>query len=218
MDIDLIIFDCDGVLIDSEVIACRVDAEELTAHGIPMTTEEVVQRFAGVSQKDMRATIERDAGRPLPPDYEARIAQRARDLMTKELRAIPGVRKVLERLDVSFCVASSSTHEKLRFTLTLTGLYDLFAPNIFSSSEVSRGKPAPDLFLHAASRMGANPGRCLVIEDSTTGIRAALAAGMHTVGFIGGAHCDELHEERLQRVGAKTIIDKLEDLGRVLYA
>jgi HAD superfamily hydrolase (TIGR01509 family) len=216
MNIDLVIFDCDGVLIDSEIIACRVDAEELTALGIPMTTEEVVQRFTGISQKDMRTTIERDAGWPLPPDYETRIAQRARDAMSEELQAMPGVQGVLERLGIPFCVASSSTHEKLRFTLTLTGLYDLFAPNIFSSSEVARGKPAPDLFLYAANRMNAAPARCIVIEDSTAGVEAAVAAGMHPIGFVGGAHCDARLADRLQSMGAKLVLHQLEDLPRAI--
>jgi HAD superfamily hydrolase (TIGR01509 family) len=216
INIDLVIFDCDGVLIDSEIIACRVDAEELTALGIPMTTEEVVQRFTGISQKDMRATIERDAGWPLPPNYEAHVAQRARDLMSKELRAIPGVRRLLERLGIPFCVASSSTHEKLRFTLTLTGLYDPFAPNIFSSSEVARGKPAPDLFLNAANRMNAAPARCVVIEDSAAGVEATVAAGMHPIGFVGGAHCDARLADRLQSMGAKLILQNLEDLPRAI--
>lgn len=212
----LVIFDCDGVLIDSEVIACRVEAEELTALGMPMTTDEVIQRFTGVSDKDMRAVIEGDTGRPLPPDFEARIGERVRNAMSTELRAIPGVQSMLGRLGLPFCVASSSTHEKLRFTLTLTGLYDLCAPNIFSSTEVARGKPAPDLFLHAAGRMNAVPSRCIVIEDSTAGIEAAVAAGMHPVGFVGGSHCNATHDDRLKSVGAKTILRKLEDLPGII--
>lgn len=209
---ELIIFDCDGVLIDSEIIACRVDAEELSALGIPMSTNDVIQRFAGVSQKDMRAMIERDAGCSLPPDYEARVSQRIADLMSEELQPIPGVQSIIEQLDVPFCIASSSTHEKLQFTLALTGLYELFAPNIFSSSEVKRGKPAPDLFLHAATRMKAAPDRCIVIEDSTAGVEAAVAAGMHPIGFVGGAHCDAEQADRLQHMGAKLVIDQLEKL------
>ena len=209
---ELIIFDCDGVLIDSEIIACRVDAEELSALGIPMSTKDVIQKFAGVSQKDMRAIIERDAGRSLPPDYEARVAQRIADLMPEELRPIPGIQATVQQLDVPFCIASSSTHEKLQFTLTLTGLYDLFTPNIFSSSEVTHGKPAPDLFLHAATRMKAAPDRCIVIEDSTAGVKAAVAAGMHPIGFVGGAHCDAKQADRLQRMGAKLVIDQFENL------
>lgn len=209
---DLIIFDCDGVLIDSEILACRVDAEELSALGIPMSTKDVIRKFAGVSQKDMRTMIERDAGWSLPPDYEARVDQRIADLMSEELRPIPGIRAVIEQLDSPFCIASSSTHEKLQFTLTLTGLYDLFTPNIFSSSEVTHGKPAPDLFLHAATRMKAAPDRCIVIEDSTAGVEAAVAAGMHPIGFVGGAHCDARQADRLQRMGAKLVIDRLESL------
>ena len=210
---ELIIFDCDGVLIDSEVIAARIEAEELTALGIPITAEAVTRRFLGVSDKDMRAAIEGDIGHRLPDDHEARNAMLIEAAMTSELRAIPGVREVTERLSIPFCVASSSTHGKLKHTLGLTGLYDLFAPNIFSTIEVARGKPAPDLFLHAADRMGARPEHCLVVEDSIAGVRAATAAGMYPVGFTGGSHCGPGHADRLREVGAAIVIDRLEDLS-----
>ncbi len=200
------------MLIDSEVIAARVEAGELTASGFPITAEAVTQRFLGVSDKDMRAAIEREIGRPLPDGYEARTAMLIEAAMADELQAIPGVREVVTGLPVPFCVASSSTHAKLKHTLGLTGLYDLFAPNIFSAIEVARGKPAPDLFLHAAARMGARPARCLVVEDSIAGIRAAMAAGMYPVGFAGGSHCGHRHADRLREAGAGIVIDRLEDL------
>lgn len=215
---ELVIFDCDGVLIDSEIIACRVDAEELTALGIPMTAEEAIRRFIGVSEKDLRATIERDTGRSLPGDYEKRIAMLVEAAMEKELRAIPGVREIVTRLSIPFCVASSSNPRKLRHTLTLTDLYDLFAPNIFSTIEVANGKPAPDLFLLAAARMGADPACCLVVEDSTAGVQAARAAGMYPVGFVGGSHCDSGHSGRLREAGADIVIDRFEDLSPLLPA
>ena len=215
---ELVIFDCDGVLIDSEIIAGRIEAEELTALGMPMTAEAVMRRFLGVSDKDMREAIERDIGHPLPDGHEARIAMLIEAAMTNGLRAIPGAREVTARLSMPFCVASSSTHRKLKHTLGLTGLYDLFAPNIFSTIEVARGKPAPDLFLHAAERMGARPTRCLVVEDSTAGIRAATAAGMVPVGFTGGSHCGHGHADRLREAGADIVIDRLEDLSPLLPA
>lgn len=218
MNPELVIFDCDGVLIDSEIIACRVDAEELTALGIPMTAEEAIRRFIGVSEKDLRVAVERDTGRRLPDDYEARIAMLVEAAMENELQAIPGVREIVARLSIPFCIASSSSPQKLKHTLTLTGLYDLFTPNIFSTTEVARGKPAPDLFLHAAARMGVEPARCLVVEDSTAGVRAARAAGMYPVGFVGGSHCDAGHAGRLREVGADMVIDRIEDLSPLLAA
>ncbi len=215
---ELIIFDCDGVLIDSEVIAARIEAEALAALGIPMTAEVVTRRFLGVSDKDMRVAIERDIGHPLPDDHEARNARLIEAAMVDELQAIPGVREVVTGLPIPFCVASSSTHAKLKHTLGLTGLYDLFAPNIFSTVEVARGKPAPDLFLHAAGRMGAGPARCLVVEDSVAGIRAARAAGMYPVGFTGGSHCGPGHADRLRDAGAAIVIGRLENLTPLLAA
>ena len=213
---ELIIFDCDGVLIDSEIIACRVDAEALTALGIPTTTEEMIRRFLGVSQKDQRSAIEQDIGRRLPDSYEARVDALIETAMTEELKAVSGVHEVVAQLPVPFCIASSSTQQKLKHTLALTRLYDLFAPNVFSTTEVANGKPAPDLFLHSACNMGAEPSRCLVVEDSTAGIRAAKAAGMHAVGFVGGSHCGPDHADRLREVGADLVIDRMEDLGALL--
>lgn len=213
---ELIIFDCDGVLIDSEIIACRVDAEELTALGIPMTTQDVIRRFAGISSKDLRVTIESETGRRLPGDYEHRVERLVETAMARDLVAITGVHAVVAELSIPICVASSSTPEKLRHTLSITDLYNYFAPNIFSATAVARGKPAPDLFLHAADRMGVQTGSCLVVEDSTAGVRAAKAAGMYAVGFVGGSHCDSDHADRLRDVGADLVIGDLRDLRQPL--
>jgi HAD superfamily hydrolase (TIGR01509 family) len=213
---ELVIFDCDGVLIDSEGLACRVEAEQLSALGVCMTTGDVVRRFAGVSAKDLRATIERENGRALPADYEARIARLVEQTMAEELRPMPGVHELLPLLRTPCCIASSSAPEKLRYSLSLTGLHDFFAPNIFSSTDVKRGKPAPDLFLYAAAQMNASPAVCLVIEDSVAGVQGAQAAGMRVVGFVGGSHCDVGHAERLRQAGASAVIDRIGDLTRFL--
>jgi HAD superfamily hydrolase (TIGR01509 family) len=212
----LLIFDCDGVLIDSEIIACRVDAEALTAIGIAMTTEEVIRQYAGISQKDMRAMIEAKHGISLPPDFEVEAERRAHKMMAAELRAMPGMKGVIASIAGPYCIASSSTYEKLRHTLGLTGIYDLFVPNIFSSSEVARGKPAPDLFLFASRRMDAEASACVVVEDSVAGVSAARAAGMRAIGFVGGAHCLTGHAERLKQAGAETVVDRLDDLRAVI--
>lgn len=199
---DLLICDCDGVLIDSEVIACEVDAEMFTEAGFPLTVAEVRRRFVGMSQAGMRATLEREAGRALPADFDDRLSTRLAAAFEQELAALPDVRRGVLALGMPRCVASSSSPERLRRTLTLTGLHDLFAPHIFSASQVERGKPAPDLFLFAAARMGAAPGRCLVVEDSVPGVTAARAAGMTAIGFTGGAHCDAGTPQRLRDAGA----------------
>jgi HAD superfamily hydrolase (TIGR01509 family) len=214
--IDLVIFDCDGVLIDSETVTCAVEARLLTEIGYPLTAEEVAHRFAGIADRDMYAAIERDWGRPLPDDYRDRKGAMIHDACERELRAIPGAANLVARLATPFCVASSSLPAWLSYKLRLVGLYDRFVPNIFSAAMVERGKPAPDLFLHAAERMGAAPGRCLVIEDSVPGVTAGVAAGMTVFGFTGGSHCGANHDERLRRAGANEIYAEMASLGAAL--
>jgi|SRR5579871_6030359 len=184
--IELVIFDCDGVLVDSEPIAVRIDVETLAGHGITMSEAEVIERFVGRSQSVMREAIEAHIGRKLPDDWEV-IAERGyRDAFVSELRAIAGVEQALAELEVATCVASGSVPEAIRFKLELTGLYAHFEGRIFSAVEVPNGKPAPDLFLHAAAHMGAAPPRCVVVEDSVYGVQAARAAGMRALAYTGG--------------------------------
>jgi HAD superfamily hydrolase (TIGR01509 family) len=210
--IELVIFDCDGVLIDSEPIAARIHAQALAGLGFAVGPEEIIRRFTGVPDRDMYAALEHDFGCALPPDYdETRKAEIARAYVG-ELRAIAGVHEVLAAIRVPVCVASSSAPEKLRLGLETVGLHDLFTPNVFSASEVRRGKPAPDLFLLAAARMGAAPEHCLVIEDSEAGVRAAVAAGMTVMGFTGGGHCGPDHGDLLLRSGAAGVFGDMRDL------
>ncbi|MGK9230371.1 HAD family hydrolase [Inquilinus limosus] len=216
MGFDLLICDCDGVLIDSEVIACEVDAETFTAAGFPLSVVEVRRRFVGMSQAEMRATLEREAGRRLPDDFDARLSARLAAAFERELTALPDVRQAVLALGTRRCVASSSSPDRLRHTLTLTGLYDLFAPHVFSASQVERGKPAPDLFLFAAARFDVAPGRCLVVEDSVAGVTAARAAGMTVIGFTGGAHCDAATPHRLLEAGAHHIAHSWRECQEIL--
>jgi HAD superfamily hydrolase (TIGR01509 family) len=209
---DLVIFDCDGVLVDSEVISCRVHAEVLTRHGYPMTADEVRQRFLGRSARDATLDIERELGRPLPDGYEAERRDALLAALADGVEAIPHIQDLLDTLTIPACVASSGGHDKILTTLSRTGLYQRFAPNIFSASQVSRSKPAPDLFLFAAQVMGAVPSRCLVIEDSISGIVAALAAGMTAVGFTGGSHCRAGDAGRLRDAGATAVINDMRAL------
>jgi HAD superfamily hydrolase (TIGR01509 family) len=214
----LIVFDCDGVLIDSEIVVCRIAAEELTRIGYPMTTEQVIERFAGRPDREMRAEIESDWGKPLPADYTSRINELVEQAYHHELRVISGVVDVLDALDVPVCVASSSFPEKLRLGLEVVGLYERFAPNIISATFVAHGKPEPDVFIFAAGWMKVPPKNCVVIEDSTAGVRAGRRAGMRVFGFTGGAHCGAGYRERLMEAGAELVFKDMTELPSLIAA
>jgi HAD superfamily hydrolase (TIGR01509 family) len=218
--IDLVIFDCDGVLVDSEVISCRAHADTLNRHGYPITAEQVLERFLGVSDREARLAVEAELGRSLPDDFEAQVKQATLQFYTGDLRAISYIDEAIAGIELPKCVASSGTPEKIRHGLTCAGLYDQLAPNIFSASQVERGKPAPDLFLFAAERMATPPGRCVVIEDSIPGISGARAAGMTVLGFHGGSHCRPGHGEKLRAAGAVLTFDDMRQLpgliGRIM--
>jgi HAD superfamily hydrolase (TIGR01509 family) len=184
--LELVIFDCDGVLVDSERLAVREEAAVLAELGWPLGQAEVIERFMGRSQAFMvRAVLDRLGGR-LPDDWQERLDRRYRAAFEAELTPVDGVVEALDRIATPTCVASGGSHAKLRHTLGLTGLYDRFAGRIFSATEVADGKPAPDLFLHAAARLGADPAACAVVEDSRYGVQAARAAGMRAFGYTGG--------------------------------
>jgi HAD superfamily hydrolase (TIGR01509 family) len=210
--IDLIIFDCDGVLVDSELISCRAHSDVLTRHGYPITSDQVLKRFLGVSDREARQTIEREMGRKLPDDFEAQMKQAVLDRYASELVAIPYIGEAIAAIDLPKCVASSGTPEKIRHGLTCAGLFEALAPDIFSAVQVARGKPAPDLFLFAAEQMGAAPARCLVIEDSVPGVTGGCAAGMTVLGFHGGSHCRAGHADLLRAAGAAVTFDDMRQL------
>ncbi|TPQ36739.1 hydrolase [Bradyrhizobium guangdongense] len=212
MAIELIIFDCDGVLVDSEVISCRAHASVLTRHGYPITPEQVLVRFLGVSDREARQMVEDEIGRKLPDDLEAQIKTATLQFYAGELQPITHVATAIAAIDLPKCVASSGTPEKIRHGLDCAGLYDQLAPHIFSATQVARGKPAPDLFLFAAEQMKAAPENCLVIEDSVPGVTGARAAGMTVLGFHGGSHCPPGHGETLRRAGAGLIFDDMRQL------
>ncbi len=216
MPTDLVIFDCDGVLVDSEVISCRAHAETLTRHGYPITAEQVLQRFLGVSDREARRTIETEIGRKLPDDFEMQMKQAALQLYAHHLHLIPHVAETVAAIGLPKCVASSGTPEKIRHGLTCAGLYDQLAPHIFSAVQVKRGKPAPDLFLFAAEQMGAAPERCVVVEDSVPGVTGARAAGMTVLGFHGGSHCTPGHAATLRAAGAHATFDDMRQLPALI--
>jgi len=213
---DLVIFDCDGVLVDSEVISCRAHAETLTRHGYPITADQVLDRFLGMSDREARLTIESELGRALPADFETQMKQAALRYYAHDLRNIPHIGETIAAIDLPKCVASSGTPEKIRHGLEAAGLYHLLAPNIFSATQVRNGKPAPDLFLFAASQMVTAPGRCVVIEDSVPGITGARAAGMTVLGFHGGSHCRPGYGDTLRAAGAAATFDDMRRLPDML--
>jgi len=215
-NVDLVIFDCDGVLVDSEVISCRAHAETLTRHGYPISADEVLVRFLGVSDREARMTIEAELGRSLPDDFEAQMKQAALQRYADDLQSIPYVDAVIAAIALPKCVASSGTPEKIRHGLDCAKLYDILVPHIFSATQVKRGKPAPDLFLFAAEQMGAAPERCLVIEDSVPGVTGARAAGMTVLGFHGGSHCQMGHADLLRDAGAAATFDDMRQLPELV--
>ncbi len=214
---DLVIFDCDGVLVDSEPIINRAHADVLTACGYPITPEDLVERFCGMSDPEMLEIIEREWGRALPPFYFRRVGEII-EHGYRSLAAIPGVAEVIDALSLPICVASSSTPAQIRRKLELTGLLAHFGEHLFSATMVTRGKPAPDLFLYAARRIRVEPGRCLVVEDSPAGITAACAAGMTAIGFCGGSHCGPQHGARLRAHGAAAVIADIRELSTAVSA
>lgn len=182
MPTDLVIFDCDGVLVDSERLTVEIESRLITSLGWPLSTTEVVQRFLGRSDAYMLSQIEAALGRAVP-EWTELLERERESVFRAELQPVNGIVDLLDSLTVASCVASSGTHEKLNLTLGLTGLLERFGEQIYSATEVEHGKPAPDLFLHAATQMGVDPARCLVVEDSPSGVQAALAAGMRCVAY-----------------------------------
>jgi HAD superfamily hydrolase (TIGR01509 family) len=208
---ELVIFDCDGVLIDSERLAVKVDVRMLRELGWPLSEAEVIERFVGRSDRDTQAAIEAHLRRRLPPDWGDQVEELYRRAFAEGLAPVAGVPEALDLITLQSCVASSGTHEHLRYALGLTGLYERFAGRIFSVEDVARGKPAPDLFLHAAARMSAKPSRCVVVEDSRPGVEAGRAAGMRILAFAGGLSPRELLD------GADTIVfEDMRDLPTLL--
>ena len=208
---ELVIFDCDGVLVDSERLAVRTEAQILAGLGWPLTERDIVERFVGRSAAHMQEEIERHLGRSI--DWDGEFESRYHEVFERELVAVPGVIEALDGITTPTCVASSGSHEKMRFTLGLTGLFDRFEGRIFSVDEVANGKPAPDIFLYAAGCLGVPPDRCAVVEDSVSGVRAGLAAGMTVFAFAGGV----TGAEDLAIDGA-VVFDDMRDLPAALVS
>jgi HAD superfamily hydrolase (TIGR01509 family) len=188
MNPKLVIFDCDGVLVDSEPISMSVLLGVITGAGGAVSEEAAYLHFLGRSMASVRAVLLSDFGFTVTEDHLVIARREMRRRFAEELQPMPGMADALRRLDMPCCVASSGTLERIRLSLATTGLLELLEPNLYSATMVERGKPAPDLFLHAARDMGAPPSACIVVEDSPAGVAAAKAAGMRVFGFTGGSH------------------------------
>ena len=211
----LVIFDCDGVLVDSESLAAEAMSLLLAQHEIHVSVTDLLQ-FVGKKQADILAGVSALAKKPVPDEVSQQLWPQTRALFAERLQPIEGVTDFIQSLGNKRCVASSSHHERIRFSLEKTGLHSLFGPHIFSATEVKNGKPAPDLFLHAAARMQVEPAKAIVIEDSTAGVAGAKAAGMKVIGFIGGAHSGPRMEPHLKAARADAIAASYADVARII--
>jgi HAD superfamily hydrolase (TIGR01509 family) len=213
----MVIFDCDGVLVDSEAIYIDAELEFLAAAGLPFERRAYMRTFMGLAADEWRARVGAEiaarTGRPPAVDFFASLDSFIMRAFEARLVALPGVHEAVANLEPSRCVASSTSLERLTWKLAHTGLLELFAPHVFSAEMVERGKPAPDLFLHAATTLDVDPRRCVVVEDSANGVLAGKAAGMGVIGLTAGSHCLDDHAALLAGSGADVVISAVADLS-----
>lgn len=217
---DLTLFDCDGVLVDSEIIAAKVESKLLTEAGYPISVEEMGERFAGMTWKNILLSIEKEVDIPLSASLIDKSEQLLDQRLAREVKAIEGVQYALARITGPRCICSNSSSQRLDMMLTKVGLKEFFAPDIYSAKDLGadRVKPKPDIFLHGAAQFGVSPGKCLVVEDSVHGVHAAREAGMRVVGFTGASHTYPSHADKLTDAGAETVIARMQDLPGVIAA
>jgi len=208
----MVIFDCNGVLVDSERLATAIVSQEFMRVGFGLTPDLVARYFTGRRHADMFAEVEHAAGRKLPADFAVTVANAILCRFRAELRATPYAAHALTWLRGRKAVASSSSRDRIRASLESTGLLRFFEPNLFSASEVPNGKPAPDVFLHAAASMHVDPSACVAVEDSAVGVTAAVAAGMKVVGFAGGSHAGAGLGNHLRTAGAHAVVTDMRAL------
>ncbi len=211
----LIIFDCDGVLVDSEPLAAEAYVRVYAKQGLAITSD-IIAQCVGMKQADIILRVQELTGHLLPREGEADIWPETMAVFAEQLRPVSGIREFLKNLDLPSCVASSSSVERILYSLRTTDLIGFFDPHIFSSSMVVRGKPAPDLFLFAAEKMQVSPGDCIVIEDSPFGVEGAVAAGMTALGFTGGSHATLNHGEKLLKAGARQVLSRWSEVQSLL--
>jgi len=220
MNFEAVIFDCDGVLVDSETIYVEVERQLLAEIGLHYELDDYQNRFNGLTSTDFIAALEREyallGNGPFPADFAASLDATSMARMDKELKALPGIASFMEVYAQPAAVASSSRLARLEKKLRQTGLHEFFAPHIYSGEQVENGKPAPDLFVFAADQLAIEPARCLVIEDSVNGVRAGIAAGMTVWGFVGGGHAGPTLGDRLISAGADIVLAGHDELARQL--
>jgi HAD superfamily hydrolase (TIGR01509 family) len=215
---ELVIFDCDGVLVDSEVIAYRIFAECLNEAGIMLSIDEAMAFGVGKSATILAAAAEKEFGRSLPVNFIENLRARVMAAFTQELKAVEGIIELLAALKLKRCVTSNSHIDWVRHALMTAGLSPHLEPHIYTAAMVERGKPAPDLFLYAAAQHDVRPERCLVIEDSLSGVVAALAAGMPVIGFVGRSHIRPGHADAMRDAGCVEVFARMVDLACYLGA
>lgn len=210
----LIIFDCDGVLVDSEIIASEVNLELIKNLGMDLTLDELSQRYSGLTADVIFGQVAAELEKPLPDDLAERSETMLDEALRQSLQAVAGVHNMLDAMDDARCICSNSSTVRLEQNLKLTNLFDRFRPYIFSALEVRQNlpKPSPDVFLHAAETLGSAPAETIVIEDSSHGVEGAVAAGMRVIGFVGASHSYAGHAEKLMDAGAETTVSNLSDV------
>lgn len=213
----LIIFDCDGVIMDSTILHTQAESLCLEKIGIKISAEEMAERFSGIADKDVFKTLEKENGLKLPENINQRFLDEKISLFKKNLKPMPHMEKTLKNLsNIPYCIASGTSIEMLNFMLSETNLINYFSSNVYSAEMVPRGKPFPDLFLYAAEQMNTPPQTCIVIEDSVAGIKAATASSMKSLGFTGGSHCGPKHNQKLKQAGATITFNNMKDLPQIL--
>jgi HAD superfamily hydrolase (TIGR01509 family) len=217
---DLILFDCDGVLVDSEIIAAEVESKLLREAGFDITTEDMCIRFAGMDWKNILLTIEREADIPLSAQLIDKSEKLLDTALARRVKMIDGVRYALSKITEQRCICSNSGSARLDMMLTKVGLKPYFENHVYSAKDLGpdRTKPKPDIYLHGAKKFGVEPARCLVIEDSVHGVHAARAAGMRVIGFTGGSHTYPTHADRLTDAGAETVVNRMVELPQMVEA
>ena len=217
---ELVIFDCDGTIMDTEMIASECEVEALAQYGSKMTAREFSLRFAGTSSEHVKLVMEEELGRNLPDDHIKNVKAKMREKLWREAKAMPGAHELLHRLDQPRCVCSNADMEKLKIEMTRGELWDRFRPYVFSAHDLEskKRKPEPDIFLHAAAEFNVAPRNCVVIEDSIAGIQAGKTASMRVIGFTGGSHTHQGHADALTEAGAETVVRRLIEIPAIIEA
>lgn len=215
--IDLIIFDFDGVLVDSETMGCQIWSDVFAKHGMSVPAKDVMEKYTGKTGTLICSLVEQEYGYKIPDGFLDEVNEETEEVMARELETISGVSETLPLLNVPVCIASGSRPKRLNMCLDVTGLRRFFPEKtVFSSHFVKNGKPAPDLFFYAAEKMNVAAEKCLVIEDSSSGIIGAKAAGMRVFGFVGGSHCTAERGVQLMQSGAELLFDDFTQLPNLL--